>query len=78
MTNVRLGFVDTKMAKARVRPFMMTADAAATLVMRALERRPIRVTRPWRMAVLLWVLRAVAAWRIQLGYAALEKFRGTR
>ena len=28
VTNLRLGFVDTKMAKAKVRPFMMTTERA--------------------------------------------------
>lgn len=56
ITNVRLGFVDTKMARAPYRPFLMSADAAAALVLRCLERRPVRLTRPRRMAVLLWLV----------------------
>jgi NAD(P)-dependent dehydrogenase (short-subunit alcohol dehydrogenase family) len=54
VTNVRLGFVDTAMAKAPHKPFMVSADHAAAVVLRGLERRPIRVTYPKRMAVLLW------------------------
>ena len=61
LTNVRLGFVDTKMAKASAKPVMITADAAAKLVMRALERRPVRLTHPLSMAALVWLV-AVATW----------------
>lgn len=61
LTNVRLGFVDTKMAKASAKPFMISADAAAKLVMRALERRPVRLTHPLSMAALVWLV-ALATW----------------
>ncbi len=57
VTNVRFGFVDTAMSSGSMRPFMITADRAAALVERCLERRPIRYTYPWRMAALLWLLR---------------------
>ena len=56
ITNVRLGFVDTKMSRGPHRPFLMSADAAAALVLRCLARRPVRLTRPRRMAVLLWLV----------------------
>lgn len=57
VTNIRFGFVDTEMAKSSIRPFMISADRAAVLVERCLERRPIRYTYPWRMAALLWLVR---------------------
>ena len=57
VTNVRFGFVDTKMAKAETRPFMITADKAARLIEKCMHRRPVRFTHPWRMAALLWVVR---------------------
>jgi NAD(P)-dependent dehydrogenase (short-subunit alcohol dehydrogenase family) len=66
ITNVRLGFVDTKMAKARVRPFMIGADEAAAVVVRALGRRPARLTHPWRTAFLAWLLGKVNAVRLWL------------
>lgn len=58
VTNVRFGFVDTAMSRGSMRPFMISADRAAALVERCLDRRPIRYTYPWRMAALLWLLRA--------------------
>lgn len=53
VTNVRFGFVDTAMSSG-TRPFLMTAERAAEHVERCLKKRPIRYTRPWRMAFLLW------------------------
>jgi NAD(P)-dependent dehydrogenase (short-subunit alcohol dehydrogenase family) len=55
VTNVRLGFVDTAMAKSDVKPFMITADRAAELVVKCIAKRPIRYTYPWRMSALLWL-----------------------
>lgn len=57
VTNVRLGFVDTKMAKASVRPFMISRERAAARVRRCMRTRPIRDTYPKRLAPLLWLLR---------------------
>ncbi len=57
VTNVRFGFVDTKMARSEVRPFMISADKAASLIMRCVKKRPISFTYPKRMAGLLWFLR---------------------
>jgi NAD(P)-dependent dehydrogenase (short-subunit alcohol dehydrogenase family) len=61
VTNLRFGFVDTKMAKARTRPFMITAERAAAVVSRCLRRRPARYSYPKPMAVLAWVLRRLVA-----------------
>ena len=61
LTNVRFGFVDTKMAKASVKPFMITPDAAARVVVRALDRRAVRITHPLSMAAVVWLL-AFATW----------------
>ena len=57
VTNIRFGFVATKMAKSEVRPFEISAERAARLVIRCLKKRPIRYTYPKRMALLLWFLR---------------------
>lgn len=64
ITNIRFGFVDTKMAKADIKPFQIGPDQAADRVLRCMERRPIRYTYPRRMAALLWL----ASWpnRIRL------------
>jgi NAD(P)-dependent dehydrogenase (short-subunit alcohol dehydrogenase family) len=54
VTNVRLGFVDTKMAKSPQRPFMISRSRAAERVWRCIQKRPMRDTYPKRMAALLW------------------------
>jgi short-subunit dehydrogenase len=63
ITNLRFGFVDTKLAKAPWRPFMLTTEEAAARIRRCIEQRPIRDTYPKRMAVLLLFFRAVMAVR---------------
>jgi short-subunit dehydrogenase len=55
--HIRFGFVDTKMAKARIRPLMVSRQVAAGVVMRALRQRQRRVSFPVRMALLVSVLR---------------------
>lgn len=64
VTNVRFGFVDTPMAKADVKPFMVSADRAAQVIERCITRRPIRKTFPLRMAALLWFIRWSARLKI--------------
>jgi NAD(P)-dependent dehydrogenase (short-subunit alcohol dehydrogenase family) len=66
VTNVRFGFVDTKMAKSAVRPFMITAERAAGVVVRCLDRRPAQVTCPRRMGVLAWLLGCLTSLRLWL------------
>lgn len=63
VTNLRFGFVDTKMAKSAVRPFMISPEAAAARIRHCMRARPIRDTFPKRMAALLWLVRAVSAVR---------------
>lgn len=67
VTNVRFGFVDTKVAKSNVRPFMITAEDAAARVARCMARRPRRYSHPWRMAALLWLLAWPNRLRLRLG-----------
>lgn len=47
VTNVRFGFVDTKMAKGDKRPFMMSAERAAEHMLKCIEKKPGRYTAPW-------------------------------
>lgn len=46
VTNVRFGFVDTKMAKADKKPLMITVETAAQHVLNCLEKRPMQLTVP--------------------------------
>lgn len=46
VTNMRFGFVDTKMAKGDVKPFMMDVDKAARHILKCIEKKPVRYTAP--------------------------------
>jgi short-subunit dehydrogenase len=61
VSNVRFGFVDTKMAKSKVKPLMIPVEEAVDVVMRCLARRRARLTYPWRMAAIMRVLRWVVS-----------------
>jgi len=60
VTNVRFGFVDTKMAKGDRKPLMMTTDKAVDHLLHCLERRPIRYSRPRLMTAIVRLHRLVA------------------
>lgn len=57
VTNVRFGFVDTKMAKGDVRPMMMPVARAVRHLERVIAKRPRRYTAPKRAIPLVKVLR---------------------
>ena len=61
ITNVRFGFVDTKMAQGPVKPMMMTVDRAVDHLETCIRRRPTRYTSPKRMVPLVKCLR-LASW----------------
>lgn len=67
VTNIRFGFVDTKMAKGPMRPLMMSVQEAADTVTQALGTKAIRISRPRRMAILMRLLRWLMELRVWLG-----------
>jgi short-subunit dehydrogenase len=69
VTNLRFGFVDTKMAKAAQRPFMISKDRAVEVIYQVMRTRPLQHSHPWRMAVLVRVLAWLGAPRIWFGRA---------
>jgi len=64
VTNIRFGFVDTKMAEAPVKPMMIRPEKAARLVMRCVRTRPIQFTYPKSMGVLALLMRAAVSVRV--------------
>ena len=65
VTNVRFGFVDTKMAKALLRrPLMMSAESAALRVIRCLDTRPVQISIPRTVALFVGLARAVQSIKI--------------
>ncbi|MCP3902893.1 MAG: SDR family oxidoreductase [Planctomycetes bacterium] len=67
VTNVRFGFVDTKMADSPVRPLMITTERAARVLRRCLDRRPMRVSYPRTAALLVNLLRWWLSLRVWWG-----------
>lgn len=63
VTNLRLGFVDTKMAKSAQKPFLLSSAQAVQRILFCIETRPMRDTYPKRMAVLLWFLGSLRSLR---------------
>ena len=47
VSNIRFGFVDTKMAKGDIKPFMMGVERATQHLLKCIEKKPIRYTAPW-------------------------------
>jgi NAD(P)-dependent dehydrogenase (short-subunit alcohol dehydrogenase family) len=66
ISNVRFGFVDTKMAKSNVKPMMISVDEAVARLMLCVERRPSRMTYPWAMNLLVRFIDALASVRLWL------------
>jgi len=63
VTNIRFGFVDTKMAKSPFKPFMMSVEKAVDHVERCIAKKPARYSAPWIMLPLIKVLRVVMKFR---------------
>lgn len=64
ISNVRFGFVDTRMANAPVKPLMIPPEAAARVVLRCLRTRRLRVSYPRRMAWLVGTIAWFQRWRV--------------
>ncbi len=58
VTNVRFGFVDTKMAKGEFKPFLMPVEKAVDHIMSVIKKPRIRLTRP-RIAIPMARLMAI-------------------
>ncbi|MFH0945262.1 MAG: SDR family NAD(P)-dependent oxidoreductase, partial [Planctomycetota bacterium] len=67
VTNIRFGFVDTKMAKSSVRPLMISREAAARHVVRCLETRPIQLSVPKLAGALIRLARWAQSLRVWTG-----------
>ena len=57
ITNVRFGFVDTKMAKGKKLPLMMTVEKAVEHILKCIKNKPIRYSRPFLMAIMVLLIR---------------------
>lgn len=66
VSNVRFGFVDTKMAKSKVRPMMISVERAVDVLMTCIETRPAQLTHPRLMDMLVRGLRWLSRLRLAL------------
>lgn len=64
LTNVRFGFVDTKMARSGSKPFVMPVEQACAVVLRAIAKPRIRVTAPRITGILARILALATRLRI--------------
>jgi len=73
VTEIRPGFVDTPLTKKNrfKMPWLMDADRAAELILRAVERERKVYTFPWQMAAVSWLMRQLpnAIWDLALSRA---------
>ena len=66
VTNIRFGFVDTKLPKASWKPLMMTADQAAAHILRCLDSKPIQLSVPKLLGLVLHGVRCMQSLRVWL------------
>jgi short-subunit dehydrogenase len=64
VTNIRFGFVDTKLPKASWKPLMMTADQAARHVVRCLRTHPIQLSVPKLAGAAIHAIRIIQSLRV--------------
>jgi short-subunit dehydrogenase len=64
VTNIRFGFVDTKLPKASRKPFMMTADRAPQHVVHCLNTRPVQLSVPKVAGAAIHAIRLMQSLRV--------------
>ena len=64
VTNIRFGYVDTKLPKAERKPMMMTAETAAEHILRCMKTRPIQLSVPKSIGAILYGLRWLQSLRV--------------
>jgi short-subunit dehydrogenase len=66
VTNIRFGYVDTKLPKASWKPLMMTPDQAAAHVIRCLTTKPMQLSIPKLLDLALHGIRWMQSLRVWL------------
>ena len=64
VTNIRFGFVDTKLPKASWKPLMMSTDQAANHVIRCMKSKPIQLSVPKFAGLVIHSIRWVQSLRV--------------
>ncbi len=66
VTNIRFGFVDTKLPKASWKPLMMTTEQATDHVLQCMKKQPIQLSVPKPMGAILHIIRMMQSVRVWL------------
>ena len=66
VTNIRFGYVDTKLPKASWKPLMMTADHAANHVIQCLDTKPMQLSVPKILGLVLYGIRWMQSLKVWL------------
>ncbi|GJL66288.1 MAG: hypothetical protein NPIRA05_12590 [Nitrospirales bacterium] len=64
MTNIRFGYVDTKLPGAARKPLMMSIAQATDYVLRCMKTRPIQLSVPKLAGAILCSLRWMQSFRV--------------
>lgn len=56
VSNIRFGFVDTKMAQSPIKPFLLSTDEACDFIFSVIKKPKIRATKPSRLLPMVWLL----------------------
>jgi short-subunit dehydrogenase len=67
VTNIRFGFVDTKMAKGAFKPFMMNVEKAVDHVEHCIRSKPACYTAPLLLAPFIQLLKLLSRIQLRLG-----------
>lgn len=68
ITNVRFGFVDSKMSKSEKLPLMMTVEKSVEHLLKCIDKKPIRYSRPRIMAAIVLCMRWFTALKLLFIY----------
>lgn len=66
ISNVRFGFVDTKMAKSPIKPFMISPAAASKYILEIVSKPKLRASKPLIMACAVKIVSFFVNLKIQL------------
>jgi short-subunit dehydrogenase len=67
VSNIRFGFVETKMAKGDIKPFMMSVHKAVSIILYCINNKMVRVTRPRIIIPLIAFRNRILKLKNQLG-----------
>ena len=64
VTNIRFGYVDTKLPKATRKPMMMTTEQATDYILQCMKTRPVQLSVPKLAGAILHMMRWIQSFRV--------------